>query len=398
MIFRGRAIEDSHRAKKPRVPTQAERARRAAQVEAAIPVPVEIAGQWAWRILAVLAVLGVFGWLVVQLREIVIPFMVAILLSALLVPFVQLLVRKRWPKGLAVAVTMLGTIAIVTGLIVLIVQQVRSGYPALETRSLAALDDFKVFLAASPLGVSEAEFDGYIDSAFASLNTDAQAWLGRALSVGASAGHVVAGLLLTLFTTLFILIDGKGIYAWITRLFPRSARQAVAEGGRAGWLTLTTFVKVQIFVAAVDAVGIGLGAWITGLFFGGFPLVIPITIAVFLGSFIPVVGAVVSGVLAVFIALIFLGPVPALIMLGVVLLVQQVEGHILQPLVMGSAVKVHPVAIVFAVAAGAGIAGIPGALFAVPLVAVVNVMVKYIASGEWRKPGRPEVEDVVSPA
>ena len=158
-------------------------------------------------------------------------------------------------------------------------------------------------------------------------------------------------------------------------------------------------MKVQIFVAFVDAVGIGLGAFILGLFFqdqGGFPLVIPIAIAVFLGSFIPVVGAVVTGIFAVFVALVFLGPVPALIMLGIVLLVQQVEGHVLQPLVMGSAVKVHPLAVVFAVAAGSGIAGIVGALFAVPVVAVANVMVNYIASGRWRVQSEPRKKDVVS--
>src|SRR5690606_16498599 len=125
-------------------------------------------------------------------------------------------------------------------------------------------------------------------------------------------------------------------------------------------------VKVQIFVAFIDAVGIGLGAWILGLFFGGFPLVIPIAIAVFLGSFIPVVGAVLTGAIAVFVALVYLGIWPAVIMLGIVLLVQQVEGHVLQPLVMGTAVKVHPLAVVFAVAAGGFLAGIAGALFAVP--------------------------------
>jgi predicted PurR-regulated permease PerM len=138
---------------------------------------------------------------------------------------------------------------------------------------------------------------------------------------------------------------------------------------------------VQIFVAFVDAVGIGLGAWIIGLFFGGFPLVIPIAIAVFLGSFIPVVGAVLTGVLAVFVALIYLNPFAAFLMLCVVIAVQQIEGHVLQPLVMGSAVSVHPLAVVFAVAAGSFLAGIPGALFAVPVVAVVNVMVSYIARG-----------------
>jgi putative heme transporter len=146
-----------------------------------------------------------------------------------------------------------------------------------------------------------------------------------------------------------------------------------------GWTTLTSFVRVQIFVAAIDAVGIGVGALILGL-----PLAIPIAVAVFLGSFIPIVGAVATGVLAVFVALIYKDVVIALIMLAIVLLVQQVEGHVLQPLVMGSAVKVHPVAVVFAVAGGSFLAGIPGALFAVPVVAVLNVMIRYIASGSWR--------------
>ena len=359
-------------------------------------MPVEIAGQWAWRILAVLGVLVVFGLLIIQLREIVVPFMVALLVAALLVPLVNFLVRHHWPRGLAVALAMVGTLAIVAGLVFLIVWQVRSGYPALEKRSLAAFDDFKDFLATSPLQISPKEFDAYVSDAFKAFQSDSNALLSGALSVGSTAGHVITGALLTLFATLFILIDGKGIWAWVTRLFPRKARNAIGDSGRAGWLTLTTFVKVQIFVAAVDAAGIGLGAWIIGMFGGGFPLVIPITIAVFLGSFIPVVGAVVSGVLAVFVALVFLGPIPAVFMLGVVLLVQQVEGHILQPLVMGSAVRVHPLAVVFAVAAGAGIAGIPGALFAVPLVAVLNVMVKYIASGTWRVKANPEIQDVAT--
>ncbi len=121
------------------------------------------------------------------------------------------------------------------------------------------------------------------------------------------------------------------------------------------------------------------------MFFGGFPLVLPIAIAVFLGSFIPVVGAVLTGTIAVFIALVYLGIWPAVIMLGIVLLVQQVEGHVLQPLVMGTAVKVHPVAVVFAVAAGGFLAGISGALFAVPVVATVNSMVRYVAGGEWKR-------------
>ena len=127
----------------------------------------------------------------------------------------------------------------------------------------------------------------------------------------------------------------------------------------------------------------------------GFPLVIPIAIAVFLGSFIPVVGAVLTGTIAVFVALIYLGPFPALLMVGVVIAVQEIEGHVLQPFVMGTAVKVHPLAVVFSVAAGSFVAGIPGALFAVPIIAVLNVMVHYIADGQWKTNPRPQPKDVL---
>ncbi|MGV8885476.1 MAG: AI-2E family transporter [Microbacteriaceae bacterium] len=365
----------------------------------AVPVGMKIAGAWAWRILAVAGVLVVIGILIIQLREIIIPLMIAVLIAALLVPIVNLLVRAHWPRWLALLVVLIGTLLVVSGLIYLIVAQVRSGFPDLKLRSLAAFDDFKNYLAGEPFNLDAKELNAYIDTAIATFAADNGALLTGAAAVGTTSLHLVTGLLLTVFSVIFVLIDGKGIWAWIVRLFPRRARPAVDGAGKAGWLTLTTFVKVQIFVAFVDAVGIGLGAWILGLFFldqGGFPLVIPIAIAVFLGSFIPVVGAVVTGTFAIFVALIFLGPFPALIMLGIVLIVQQVEGHILQPLVMGSAVKVHPLAVVFGVAAGAGIAGIVGALFAVPVVATANVMVNYVAKGKWRVQSEPRKKDVVS--
>ena len=377
--------------------------KRAAQAPAAAPVAesamvppgLRIAGAYSWRILAVVGVVAVLIFLIIQLRYIVIPFLIAVLVGALLVPFAQWLTRHRWPKPLAIAVAMLGTIAIVAGLIFVVVAQIRSGYPDLQRRSIVAYQDFTQFLAGAPFHVDNTQLTSFIDTVVASIQKDSQVLVSGALSVGSTAGHVLAGTLLALFATLFILIDGKRIWAWLVRLFPRAARPAVDGSGHAGWVTLTTFVKVQIFVAAVDATGIGLGAWILGLVFGGFPLVVPIAIAVFLGSFIPVVGALVTGTLAVFIALVYLGPFPAVLMLGIVLLVQQVEGHVLQPLIMGSAVKVHPLAVVFAVAAGSYLAGIPGALFSVPVIAVLNIMVKYIAGGDWKTNPRPTAEDIL---
>lgn len=359
---------------------------------------MRIAAAWSWRLLAVAGLVALFIFLISQLSEIVVPFMVAILLAALLVPLVQLLQRHRWPKWLAVAVAEVGLIAVVGGLVVLVVFQVRGGFPELQRQSVQAYENFKDYLLQSPLHLTESDINGYLGQAMAAVQKDSQQLLSGVAAVGSSAGHFLTGILLTLFATLFMLVDGKGIWQWFTRLFPRRARHAVDGAGQTGWSTLTRFVKVQILVALVDAVGIGLGAWVVGLFFGGFPLVIPIAIAVFLGSFIPVIGAVLSGALAVFVALVYLNPFAALLMVAVVLLVQQIEGHVLQPFIMGSAVKVHPLAVVFAVAGGGFLAGIPGALFAVPVVATINVMVGYIASGQWKSSTDPKPRAVLPDA
>jgi predicted PurR-regulated permease PerM len=358
---------------------------------------MRIAAAWSWRILVVAGALALFGYLFVTLHIVAIPFMVAIVLAALLVPFKNFLVRHRWPRWLAIAVSELGIIIVVGGLVTLVVFQIRGGFPDLQKQTMDRIADLRGFLAGDPFNLSASDIDGYLQDLWAAIQKDSSGVLSGALSIGSTAGHLLAGILITLFSMLFILIDGRGIWGWVVRLFPKRARDAVRGAGEAGWLTLTTFVRVQIFVAFVDAVGIGLGAWILGLVFGGFPLVIPIAIAVFLGSFIPVVGAVLTGVIAVFVALVYLGPLPALLMLAIVILVQQIEGHVLQPFIMGTAVKVHPLAVVLAVAAGGFIAGIPGAFFAVPLVAVLNVMIGYIARGDWRTDPHPDERDVTRP-
>jgi putative heme transporter len=355
-----------------------------------VPPGMRIAGAWAWRLLAIVAVLAVLVFLVMQLRLIVVPFLVGILLAALLVPFSQFLQKHRWPKWLAVAVSEVGVIAVIAGLLVLVVRQVTAGIPELQSRWLERYQEIKDLLLASPLHLTNAQITDYLDQAWQAAQQDTAVLLSGALSVGSTAGHIITGALLALFTTLFILIDGRSIWSWVTRLFPKRARAAVNGAGEAGWRTLTSFVKVQIFVAAVDAVGIGIGA----AFFAT-PLAVPIAVAVFLGSFIPVVGALLTGALAVAAALVFSGPWAALFMVIVVVGVQQLEGHVLQPLIVGSAVKIHPLAIVLAVATGGFVAGIPGALFAVPFVATLNVMVVYIASGEWRRTGEKPAAVVV---
>lgn len=347
-------------------------------IEEAIPVPVEIAGQWAWRILAIVAVLVVFGMLVISVREIVVPFMIAMLISALLVPLKEFLIRHHWPRGLAIALALILAAGIITGLVFVVVVQVRHGLPDLEKQTLKAYAQFQTFLAAPPFNIDKSQYAKYVADVADSIKKNGTIASGGVL-VAKTSLSLVTGLLLTVFATVFLVLDGARIWRWVVRLFPRRARVGLDGAGRSGWTTLTVFIRVQLLVAFVDAVFIGGGALILRL-----PLAVPIAIVVFLAAFVPIVGAIVSGALAVFVALVYDDPITALIMLAIVLGVHILEGNFLHPFITGSAVKVHPLAVVFAVAAGSFVAGIPGALFAVPLVAVVNVMVLSIARGDWR--------------
>jgi predicted PurR-regulated permease PerM len=359
-------------------------------VEEAIPLPVEIAGQWAWRILAIVAVLVIFGLLIINLREIVVPFLIAILIAALLVPFKAFLIRHHWPRWLAVLVALVLAVLIIVGLILVVVLEVRSGIHNLEKQTIETYSNFQSFLAAPPFNIDKAQYTKYV-SQIATAVQQSGALASGAGTVAKTAGSLLTGLLLAIFATVFLVLDGRRVWSWVVRLFPRRARAAMTGAGDAGWHTLTVFIRVQLFVAFVDAVVIGVGAWLLGL-----PLALAIAIIVFLASFVPIVGAVVSGALAVVIALVYDSPFTALIMLIIVLGTHILEGNFLHPFITGSAVKVHPLAVVFAVAAGSFVAGIPGALFAVPLVAVVNIMVLYFARGGWHTTVRPESKDVVS--
>ncbi|KJY46402.1 membrane protein, partial [Streptomyces sp. NRRL S-444] len=185
--------------------------------------------------------------------------------------------------------------------------------------------------------------------------------------------EVLTGILLAMFSTLFLLYDGKRIWTWVQGLVPAAARPGVAGAGPRAWRTLTAYVRGTVLVALIDAIFIGLG-----IYFLKVPMAVPLAVFIFLFAFIPLVGAVVSGALAVVVALVTQGPWTALMVLAVVLAVQQIEGHVLQPFILGRAVRVHPLAVVLSVAAGGMVAGIGGAVVAVPLVAVTNTVVVYL--------------------
>lgn len=351
--------------------------------ELGLPKAIRSAAAWSWRILVIGAALAAILWVIVQLRIIVIPLLIAVLLTALLAPLVSKIRSLGAPKWVGVVSALLLLFASVTALTLLIVTQLRSLSGSFVQRSQKSYMDVLEWLSTGPLHLSRQQIDSYVDTVLQSLEQNSSTIWSGALSVGTTVGHILAGLLLTLFSLIFLLIDGPRIWRWVVSLAPRAARAAFDGAGRAGWVSVGHYVRIQIFVAFVDAVGIGIGAAVLGV-----PMVFPIAVMVFLGSFVPFLGTIVAGTIATFIALVYNGPVNALILLGVVILVNQIEGHILQPLVMGNAVRVHPLAVVFAVSAGTLLAGVPGALFAVPIVASLNSMAKYLSSGVWR--GRPD--------
>lgn len=348
------------------------------EVSGTIPRGLKVATAYSWRFLVVAAAIGVAIWLIIQLKLLVIPLLVAILLTALLWPAFSWMLRHRVPRWLAIVIAVLGTLAVVAGLLWLVIWQVSRQWASVQERTIAAIDQFRDYLIDGPLHLTAAQIDDLLAQAGALLQQQAQLLWSGALALGSTLGHVVVGALLALFILLTLLADGGGIWRWTTRLFPVSARPAVDGAARSGWVMVVNYARTQLLVATIDAVGIGLGAFLLGV-----PLAIPVAVLVFLGAFVPIVGAVVTGAIAVFLALVYNGPWIALWMLIVVLAVQQIEGHLLQPLLMGSAVKVHPLAVVLVVAGGAMIAGIPGALFAVPLAAFVNVVVVYIGQRSW---------------
>jgi len=343
-----------------------------------VPRGVQVAAAWSWRFVAVVAALTVAVLLIIQLSFIVVPLLVAVLLAVLAAPIANWLKRHWIPAWLSTLLTLVVVLSAITGLVGLVVEQILRDWTSLQDKSVLAYENFIIWLVDSPLHITEMQLNQWWTDLADQLNLNSAWILSGALSISSSLGSVLVGAGLALFALVFFVHDGERIVRWLINLLPQDARAPVAGATQRGWVTLTNFVGVQIFVAMVDAIGIGLGA-----FFLGLPLVFPIAVAVFLGGFVPIIGAFIAGGLAAFIALVYEGPVAALIMVVIVLAVQQLEGQILQPLVMGAAVKIHPLAVVLAVSAGGFLAGIPGVLFAVPVVAYLNVFISYLANKEW---------------
>ncbi|MBO9523090.1 MAG: AI-2E family transporter [Nocardioidaceae bacterium] len=342
---------------------------------AQVPWAFDLAAAWAWRLIVIGAAgYGVF-WLLGFFSEIVFPVVIALFIAALTAPLVSLGQRMGIPRKLAAFIVVLGGIAVIALLLTFVTQQVASGAGELSDKVAGGLDEIRNWLKDGPLNVSDSQIDTWIENAQKFVQDQGKELAKHATELGATVSHILAGFFIVLFATYFFLADGHLIWAWVVRIFPRAARTRVDSSGKVAWVSLTQFVRATVLVAGTDALGIMIFAAILKV-----PLVSAIGVLVFLGAFVPLVGAFVSGTVAVLVALVAHGPIVALIMLGGVVLVQQIEAHVLQPFLMGRFVSVHPLGVILAIAAGILVAGIAGALVAVPLAAALNAVVQHLAT------------------
>ncbi|MFF0090892.1 AI-2E family transporter [Streptomyces canus] len=356
----------------------------------AVPWGVRVAAEAGWRLLVLAGTVWVLMRVISSVQLVVFAFVVALLITALLQPTVARLMRHGVPRGPATALTAILGFVVIGLMGWFVTWQVMENIDDLSDQIQSGIDDLRNWLLKSPFHVT----DKQINQIAKNLREAVGANTDQITSAGLEGVQVVVealtGILLTFFSTLFLLYDGRRIWAWTLKLVPAAARPAVAGAGPRAWRTLTAYVRGTVLVALIDAVFIGIG-----IYFLDVPMAVPLAVFIFLFSFIPLVGAVASGALAVLVALVTQGVFTAVMTLAVVLAVQQIEGHILQPFILGRAVRVHPLAVVLTVATGGMVAGIGGAVVAVPLVAVTNTVVSYLKAYAEEQSAPPDTEDEV---
>lgn len=354
--------------------------------DARLGVATATVATWSLRFLLVAGALAVLGWLGARLWVVVLPVLLAVLLATILWPPTRVL-RRHMPDALAALLVMVTALVVLAGVGVWIVPQVADRAGELATAVTGGLQGVRDLLTEPPLGLDRDQVSGAVDRVTSWLQGNTATVAGGVLSGVSTVGSILVGLLLSVVVCFFMIKDGPRFLPWLSRLAgPRAAPHA-AELARRSWRTVSGFLHAQALVGLVDAVAIGAGLLILGI-----PLALPLSVLTFFGAFVPIIGATVTGVLAALVALVSDGLTAALIVTGIVLLVQQLEGNVLQPFLVGHTLDLHPVLVLLGVTAGGSLFGIVGAFLAVPVVAVATAMVRY-GREQLDHPHRPSPDD-----
>lgn len=353
----------------PREPIDQPASRKGAVV---FPGPaLRLAGDYAWRLIALGAVVYFGVQLLSKLSLAVIPFLAALLVTAILQPVAARLRRTGMGRGLATVITMLGAVVLFGGLIAIVVVRAAQQAPQLGNEINNLLPHVKHWLIHGPLQINATTVNNLNNTISNDITKNSSAIASTALSTGKTVLSFLSGLLLAIFATIFLVYDGDRVWAFLLRGMPAPARPSVDAAGHAAWSTISYYARGTLVVATFHGVVVALTLTVLGV-----PLAFPLAVLVGLGSFVPLVGAIVTGVLAVAVAGLAKGLVAAIVMTAVLLLDNQVEAHVLQPFVVGRYVRIHPLAVVMSLAAGAILFGIVGAVVAVPVVATINSAVR----------------------
>ena len=338
-----------------------------------VPMPLRRTGLWSAYLLLTLAGFLALLYLIVRLKIIFIPVFVALLVTTLLAPLVAYLRNRGWRPLLATWTVILGSFVLVAGIVAVLIPQFTGQFDEMKTRATEGFDDVVKWLGEGPLSISERELDRYLEQVTERIQENSDQITGGILTSLTVTFEFIAGILLVFVLVFFFLKDGNEIWEWFKRQAARKNRDHIDEMGRRAWSTLTGYVRGTAVVALVDAILIGVA-----LLMVGNPLWIPLAVITFFGAFFPIVGAVVAGAIAALVTLVTNGVSDALIITGVIVLIQQIEGDVLQPVVMGKAVRLHPIVVLVSLTAGAILGGIAGAFVAVPATAVAATVGNYL--------------------
>lgn len=364
-----------------------------------LPYPVLLAAAWS----ACLLLIAGGGWLLGQaigrLSVIIAPVAIAVLLAAMLRPLVDR-IPQRVPRAAAALVVVVGVLAVILAALAAVTTQLATGVPRMREQISSGTDAALRWLEEGPLHLTADRLQEAVGQARAWIESHSEAVAAGAVQFGHTAVDAVAGVLICLVALFFFLYHGEKLWEFFVRWLPRASRGHVDSAFRHGWGSLGAYTRTQLTVAAINAAGVGIGAAVLRV-----PFVIPIVVVVFLASFVPIVGTLVAGLVPTVLALVERGPAIAIAMLAIVVVVHQLESHVLQPILMGHAVALHPLAVILVVTAGTYLFGIVGALFAVPVTAMANTIVRYLAArgdggadGDGPGPGLvPEVDEVSGP-
>lgn len=325
-----------------------------------------------WTLIIAATVLAML-WLLAALRLVVLPVLLALVLTTMLAPPAAWLKRRGLPDGLAALVTLLAGLLLIVGGLTLLAPSVAKGFDDLDLGISGGLEEVQRWLTNGPLHLSDARVTAALERLQDQLRGNVGALTQGALAGALLVAEVIATVLIAIVLAFFFVKDGPQIWRWLSELAPESHRATIDRAGRASWKALGGFLRGQSIVALFDATFIGLALVLIGV-----PLVLPLAILTFAGAYVPIVGATVTGVAAGLVALVTGGPIDMLLVGAAVLLVQQVEGNVLQPYIVGRTVRVHPVAILLALTTGGVVGGILGILVAAPVAAVVAAVLRVV--------------------